>query len=203
MAKQLFTFEQLTESEKLIFSECDDNRATLIQTAKLVLDNGSYENWLHDKINECQKIISGAFFIIEAWYSGDIINDPISPVDYCIAQKWIVIYESEIENLSQQIPTTSFDECITAADNERKAMIKKVLHDLIDGKRGKWVALVIRYGISYGLITKPKHSEVVREFGEVIGESNYKKYLSPTTTPNINVAKELAAIEKRISELMS
>lgn len=202
MAEQLFNLEQLSESEKQSFRESDENRSFLLQMAKASLDKEGFEDWLQNKIQECQNIIKRAFLIIEARYSSEIIElDPLSPVDYCIAHKWIGIYKSLLDNPT--IPhkkDISFDEYINVVDYERKSRIKAKLHDLIDGKQGKWIALVIRCCINCGLITKPKYSDLIAEFGNVIGESNYKKYLSEFTVPHQMVANEINAIEKQLSE---
>ena len=96
----------------------------------------------------------------------------------------------------------SFDRYINCQDKQRRARIKEVLHDLINDKRGNWVALVIRCGIDEALITRPSYEDLVDEFGLVIGNSNYKKYLSSTLVPNEKVAIEMNNIKKRLAGLL-
>lgn len=66
------------------------------------------------------------------------------------------------------------DKIIT--DNKDEVLSK--LHALIDGKRGKFVSLVILVSVDMGLIQKPTYNDVKEEFGDIGAGSNYRKYLN-------------------------
>ena len=52
------------------------------------------------------------------------------------------------------------------------------LHQLIDGKKGKAVALAIFCAAKLGLITQTDYNAVSEEFGDIGERSNYNKYLA-------------------------
>ena len=52
------------------------------------------------------------------------------------------------------------------------------LHDVMSGKGGKEVALVIKVAIQIGWITKPTYKAVADEFGDIGNRSNYNKYIN-------------------------
>lgn len=222
--RPIYTVENLSEFEKEWFEEESRQREISFENATNYLDEEALLQWLNQRINDCKECLHNAFRELE--YKQSPLNElpldlfvsvygfiPISPSAYCVSYKWLPIYEKELAVRSsnkKEISTispikkeiTEFEQYITYADSDRKAKAKAMLHDLIDGKQGKWVALVIRCCINNGLITKPHYSDLIAEFGNVIGKSNYKKYLSETTTPPGTVKKETSAIEKRLSELV-
>ena len=51
------------------------------------------------------------------------------------------------------------------------------LHSLIDGKRGKDVALYIVACIKLGKLTRPTYTQIVDEFGDIGSRAGYNKYL--------------------------
>lgn len=53
-----------------------------------------------------------------------------------------------------------------------------LLHQLIDGKKGKAVALAIYCAAQLGLITQTDYNAVSEEFGDIGSRQNYYKYLS-------------------------
>lgn len=59
-----------------------------------------------------------------------------------------------------------------------KADALQRLHALIDGKRGKPVALAIYCAAKLGLITQTDYNTVTLEFGDIGERSNYNKYLA-------------------------
>jgi hypothetical protein len=51
------------------------------------------------------------------------------------------------------------------------------LKSLIEGKKGKDVALIIRAAINKGIITRPTFTEVTETFGNIGNKSGYNKYM--------------------------
>lgn len=72
---------------------------------------------------------------------------------------------------------TLFASCIMI-DNKEQLLQK--LHNLIDGKKGKFVAKVIKVCCDVGLIAKPTYTQVRNEFGNIGDKSGYNKYVSYT-----------------------
>lgn len=69
----------------------------------------------------------------------------------------------------------SFRDFLYVSDKERLLVI---LHKLIDGNKGKFVANVISFCVSKGiLIKKPTYTQVVEEFGDIGDKSGYNKYM--------------------------
>lgn len=66
------------------------------------------------------------------------------------------------------------DKMIDDADGSK---LKKV-HTKIDGKKGKDVALIILACIKKGWLTKPTHTQVKKEFGDIGSKTGYNKYLN-------------------------
>lgn len=59
-----------------------------------------------------------------------------------------------------------------------KEEVRQKLHQLIDGKKGKAVALAIYCAGKLGLIGSTDYNSVTEEFGEIGSRQNYYKYLS-------------------------
>lgn len=79
---------------------------------------------------------------------------------------------------------------------ENKEEVLKKLHSLIDGKRGKNVALVIVASVEMGLIQKPTYKEVKSEFGDIGAESGYNNYLDRDKFTSV----EYEGIKTRLSD---
>lgn len=79
---------------------------------------------------------------------------------------------------------------------ENKEEVLKKLHLLIDGKRGKNVALVIVASVEMGLIQKPTYKEVKSEFGDIGAESGYNNYLDRDKFTSV----EYEGIKTRLSD---
>lgn len=60
----------------------------------------------------------------------------------------------------------------------RMADIMECLHTLIDGRRGKEVAMVVKAAMSLGLITKPTFGQMVEEFGDIGNRSGFHRYMA-------------------------
>lgn len=204
MATPFFDSSFLTDKEQELFNGYDLQRDQTLQAAKMLLDNDAYMIWINKQILDCQDILNKSFAFIEAHFSPEIKwIEPVTPVEICIASKWIIIYKSELSPAKDKGYNVAFDSYINFQDKERKAKILSKLHDLIDNKKGKWVALVIRCCIEEGLLKRPRFESVIGEFGEVIGESNYKKYLNESVAPKQAVKNELDRIAKQLAEFLS
>lgn len=70
-----------------------------------------------------------------------------------------------------------FRSCLLIQDDKKDELLKK-LHLLIDGKKGKAVALVIRLCVELGLMSRPTFGVLEAEFGKIGHRSNYDKYFS-------------------------
>lgn len=217
--KPIYLIDTLSEYDREWVAKQSIQKELSLNNALNYLDHDTLVEWLKDRIDLCKQELRNAFKELE--YKRSLANGwppeplnerdlygfygitPVSPAAYCLYYKWLPIYENELTKTSTTGDVVyGFEQYIIYADSPRKAKAKAMLHDLIDGKQGKWVALVIRCCINCGLITKPKYSDLIAEFGNVIGKSNYKKYLSETTMPPEMVKKETDAIEKRLSELL-
>lgn len=69
-----------------------------------------------------------------------------------------------------------FAACVV--DPERRTVVLKRLHSLVDGKRGKEVAMVMRAAMAAGLITRPSYGDVAAEFGEIGNRAGYNRYMN-------------------------
>lgn len=61
-------------------------------------------------------------------------------------------------------------------EDGQKDSLLTILHSLIDGKKGKDVALVILVCVQHGLIKKPEHDIMKKTFGEIGAKSGYNSY---------------------------
>ena len=69
-----------------------------------------------------------------------------------------------------------FRDCLFVSDKEKLLVI---LHKLIDGNKGKFVANVISFCVSKGILKKkPTYTQVVEEFGDIGNRSGYNKYMN-------------------------
>lgn len=69
-------------------------------------------------------------------------------------------------------------DCMLLQDDEQKNELLKKLHELIDGKKGRGAALVILVCEVMGLMTKPDHAAMVKEFGNIGVRQGYNDYHS-------------------------
>lgn len=75
-------------------------------------------------------------------------------------------------------PKRAFRDLLLCDD---KDMFMQKLHNLIDGRKGKIVALFIRVCVEDGKISKPDFSEVEKEFGNIGARSGFNKYMNNYT----------------------
>lgn len=82
-------------------------------------------------------------------------------------------YKKEQESKGKD--NTLFEACILIDDKE---LLLEKLHKLIGGKKGKFVANVIKACCDVGIIAKPTYTQVKNEFGNIGAKSGYNKYIS-------------------------
>ncbi len=94
--------------------------------------------------------------------------------------------------------TTIIDDiksCILIPANQQDKFLKK-LHSLVDGKKGKAVALVIRLCVETGLMSKPTFGVLLNEFPGVGNKSGYNRYYREF--PTIYTEYEKNGIKKHL-----
>ncbi len=89
-------------------------------------------------------------------------------------------------------PRSTFRDKILHTNKDR---ILKELHELISGRKGREVALIIRVCIKEGIITKPTFKQVENEFGYIGNVSGYNKYMADKYEFN---NEEINGIKKRL-----
>lgn len=79
------------------------------------------------------------------------------------------------DGISKGIRDISFQDCLLVDD---KGELLALLHKLIDGRKGKYVAIVIRTCYDEGLMNKPTFTQVKNEFGDIGHKSGYNTYMA-------------------------
>lgn len=79
-------------------------------------------------------------------------------------------------------------------DMHEKEKILKILHSLIDGKRGKGVAMVIHAACTAKIIQQPTFKQVENESGNIGNVSGYNRYMRDT---HVYTERELDAIRSQ------
>lgn len=83
---------------------------------------------------------------------------------------------------------------------EQKEQLTDTLHRLIDGKKGKDVALVILVCVQHGLMKKPEYSIMKEIFGEIGAKSGYNSYFLKGLSAYR--PEEIKGIETRLSSFI-
>ena len=83
-------------------------------------------------------------------------------------------------------------ESVLIGDEAKKKQTLKRLHGVIDGKKGVYVATVIKVAVGEGLITKPTFVQLKAEFGDIGASSGYYHAY------NLQVATEVTAGIKKV-----
>lgn len=108
---------------------------------------------------------------------------------------------------SREPNVASLYECMLI-DDEKKPMLLDILRKLINGKKGKDIALVILVCVKYHLMTRPQHKILASVFGEIGSPQGYNEYykngfkdwenkhLNPYTKDEIN------HVEKHLSNFL-
>lgn len=89
-------------------------------------------------------------------------------------------------------PKKRFSDCII--DDTDGSKLEKI-HAKMKGKYGKDAALIILACIAKGWITKPTHSQVSKEFGNVGSQQIFSKYLSPHSFTKDEIDGALNSLE--------
>ena len=71
-------------------------------------------------------------------------------------------------------------------------MLLRKLHSFIDGRKGRQVALVVRYAVEEGYMMMPTFAAMQREFGAIGSRQGYQRYLNSQKFSD----SELAAVKK-------
>lgn len=93
-----------------------------------------------------------------------------------------------------------FRSCLLVQADKQDELLKK-LHLLIDGKKGKSVALVIHLCIELGLMSKPTHGELTAEFGDIGHPSGYSDYFRNYSTKYTEV--EINGIREQLEPFLN
>lgn len=81
-------------------------------------------------------------------------------------------------------------------DRANEDWLLPVLHQLIDGKRGKNAVLPIAASVTMGLITTPTYKAFAVEFGELTSRQNYNKYREASCHNPVDVDSIKQAIKR-------
>ena len=84
-------------------------------------------------------------------------------------------HQPEPETTEQRSKSKSIKD-VMLVQEEQKEPLATVLHGLIDGKKGKDVALVILVCVQHGLMRKPEHGIMTETFGDIGAKSGYNSY---------------------------
>lgn len=85
-------------------------------------------------------------------------------------------------------------------DDEKKPMLLDKLRELINGKKGKDVALTFLVCEQYGLMTRPPHKILASVFGDIGSKQGYNEYYKKGL--NYFTCNEINSIEKQLSNFL-
>ena len=74
-------------------------------------------------------------------------------------------------------PKKTFTDCLNGQTEKEKEDLLIRLHNVIDGKKGKYVSLYILTAIELGWLEKPTYTQVKDEFGDIGVQQGFTKYL--------------------------
>lgn len=121
-------------------------------------------------------VVSSNMPIWEQHVRGAIANVFCSLREFTIAINKRANNERTTSNPREKRPTTTqrtiFDYMLLE-NQEQKQKLLETLHTLIDGKKGKDIALVILVCINQGLMQKPTHIILTETFGDIGVKSGY------------------------------
>jgi len=86
-------------------------------------------------------------------------------------------------------------------DQEQKEKVLSRLHELIDDKKGKGVALVIFTAIKMGLMVEPTFRSIKEEFKNVGTSSGYNKYMNGGQGLFARQEQLILGMEKQLEDL--
>ena len=81
----------------------------------------------------------------------------------------------EASTPSRIAATNEIKSCLLVSTDNQDELLKK-LHQLIDGNKGKRVALVVRLCVDLGLMSKPTFGVLAKEFPKIGNKAGYNRY---------------------------
>lgn len=122
---------------------------------------------IYDRGSKCFALVSDAVHKLKKKYAYKMQPQPGSMSPSCDVFKRDVMQP-------QHKRTRCFVDCVLVEDKEECVAR---LHELIDNKVGKAVAMVIKAAIETGLILKPTSTQVKEEFKDIGCVRGYNKYM--------------------------
>jgi hypothetical protein len=92
-------------------------------------------------------------------------------------------------------PIKPFADCLLGDETEKKATLAR-LHTLIDGKCDKAVCLILLAAIKSGRITKPTHTTITEEFGNIGTYQNFDKYMNRKNFSTTEMEGAMASLNR-------
>ncbi len=150
-------YDEATDIFKTLLSVCGDlkNQITYFVQDNQLTDNNPKLGFLCPSFYEDDKVITDAETSQQEAVKQSVASKPQLKTDGRRAKP--------------------FKDCLLAPDKEQH--LKKI-HSLIDGRKGKDVALVIKASIQLGWIRKPTFLQVKNEFGDIGNKSGYNTQMS-------------------------
>lgn len=88
----------------------------------------------------------------------------------------------EASTPSRIAATNEIKSCLLVSTDNQDKLLKK-LHQLIDGNKGKRVALVVRLCVDLGLMSKPTFGVLAKEFPKIGNKAGYNRYYKSFQEP--------------------
>lgn len=88
----------------------------------------------------------------------------------------------EASTPSRIAATNEIKSCLLVSTDNQDELLKK-LHQLIDGNKGKRVALVVRLCVDLGLMSKPTFGVLAKEFPKIGNKAGYNRYYKSFQDP--------------------
>lgn len=152
-------FDEATDIREMLLSVCGDlkNQITYFMEDNRITDNSP-------KLG----------FLCPLFYEDDnVITDAETNQQEAIKQPVASKPQQKVKRGRKVIP---FADCLLAPD---KLQHLKKLHSLIDGRKGKDVALVIKASMQLGwLLSKPTFTQLQNEFGDIGNVSGYNHQMN-------------------------
>ncbi len=159
-----------------------DNPQTLIDFLQQEYHANHTIDPLIEKLREKLIEVGDIFWHQEYYDSQELYESYFDLVSECRTwQKWIDQYyppEQSKQEQDNEEPIKQDEDlrsCFLVQDDKKNELLKK-LHLLIDGKKGKPVALVIHLCVELGLMRKPTFGVLKAEFLGIGNKSGFHKY---------------------------
>lgn len=167
----------------------DENLVKLIEYLKAERNAG---HSIDPQIQELREWLWRAVTLVPGVNKATITGLTNHSDKYCNWLDWINRYYPPEQSKQGPGQKSDFNSCLLVQEDKQDELLKK-LHELIDGKVGKAVALVIGLCVELGLMTKPTFGVLKAEFGDIGDKSGYNaqysKYPKQYTHGEINGIK--------------